>query len=230
MEELIVLHEDNHILVVLKSQGEGMTGTGKDGDLITRAQQYLAEKKGKDTKSFCVPVYTIDKPVGGVAVFAKSAKALNRLNQQLADGELERVYYAITSGVPKQPTDHVVNYVKQTNDKFGLELIPQLTTGAVRAELSYSMCDKRDNLALLKVMCSDVLPKQARFMLARLGFSVHGDATFGKPAKSAKLALWLTDVRLIHPVTERIMTFRINPPADSATWDKFNIQLLLKVI
>ena|GEM_PF-795577 len=251
MEDLVVLHEDNHLLVVLKSQGISMASgkgasvkaaeeverqelgaTSDKGakDLTSMAQAYLNSGKPKGVKSFCIPVYLLDKPVGGVVVFAKSAKALNRLNTMKEDGSLERVYYAVSQGLPKQRADTVANYVKQTIASKGLELVPQFTTGAVRAELSFNLCDQVDDFALLKVISSDVLPKQARLQLFNLGCPIYGDATFGTPQRSAHLALWLTDVRFTHPVTGRVMTFRAFPPEDEEPWKKFNVQLLLKVI
>ena len=229
MEELVVLHEDNHVLVVLKPQGISIESQKDEPDLLTMAKTHLGASKASGAKSFCKSVFAIDKPVGGVVLFAKSAKALNRLEAQLAEGVLERTYYAVTVATPKQHADTLTHYIKQTKIN-GLELIPQTTAGAVKATLSYTLCDKADSLALLKVACSDNLPKQARFQLATLGLPVYADASFGKAISKANLALWLTDIRFTHPITERIMNFRIFPPETDAPWNKFKIAVLFKVI
>ncbi|MCL2540278.1 MAG: pseudouridine synthase [Firmicutes bacterium] len=232
MESLIVLHEDNHLLVALKPHGISVVSNKGERDLNTQVQEHLSCGKTTAGKSFCVPLYSVDKPAGGVVVFCKSAKALNRLNEQInvADENFELAYYCVTVGVPKQNSGRRTNYLKPAHDGKRLELVPQYTTGALTAEIDYSVVGRMDGLALLKLKSNAAAPGHERCQLAASGTPVYADAIYGKPVAGSRLAMWLTDVKLVHPTTERIMTFRAFPDTAEEPWNKFNMAMVLKII
>ena len=129
MEELIILHEDNHIIVVLKPQNvPSCEDESKDKDMLTIIKEYIKEKYDKKGNVYLGLVHRLDRPTGGVMVFAKSSKAASRLSEQLKSGDFEKRYYAVLCGVPKEEKAITIEVpkakveeileVKETNFQF----------------------------------------------------------------------------------------------------------------
>ena len=114
MEDLVILHEDNHIIVVLKPQNiPSCEDESKDRDMLTIIKDYIREKYDKQGNVYLGLVHRLDRPTGGVMVFAKSSKAASRLSEQMRDGDFEKRYYAVLMGTPKEEKATLTHYMKK---------------------------------------------------------------------------------------------------------------------
>ena len=146
MEELIILHEDNHIIVVLKPQNvPSCEDESKDKDMLTIIKEYIREKYDKKGNVYLGLVHRLDRPTGGVMVFAKSSKAASRLSEQLKSGDFEKRYYAVLCGVPKEEKATLTHYMKKNAINNMVYVCPPTVSGAKYAELDYTLLDKKDN-------------------------------------------------------------------------------------
>ena len=143
MEELIILHEDNHIIVALKPQNvPSCEDESKDKDMLTLLKEYIKEKYDKPGNVYLGLVHRLDRPTGGVMVFAKSSKAAARLSEQLKDGDFEKRYYAVLCGTPKEEKATLTHYMKKNAINNMVYICPATVSGAKFAELEYNLVEK----------------------------------------------------------------------------------------
>ena len=139
-KDLNVLFEDNHIIVVVKPQNiPTQEDESKDKDLLTVVKEYIKEKENKPGNVYCGLVHRLDRPTGGVMVFAKTSKAASRLSTQIADGSFHKRYLAVVLGKPKEKRMRLVNFLKKNPRTNIVQVVPELTTDAKRAELEYTL-------------------------------------------------------------------------------------------
>lgn len=226
MEDIAVLYEDNHLLVVLKpfnlaSQGDA---TG-DIDLLTLLKGYVKEKYNKEGEAYVGLVHRLDRVTAGVMVFAKTSKAAARLSQSFATHETDKRYLAILNGELRQPQGQIVSYLKKnplTNTVF---VATESTTGAKKAVLDYKELDKKQELSLVEISLETGRSHQIRVQFASCGNPVYGDMRYGGNKNSPKgcnLALFAYRLIFNHPVSNKRMVFVAYPP-ESAPWNLFEI-------
>jgi len=225
-----VIFEDNHIIVVIKPQNvptqEDESG---DKDLLTMIKEYIGNAREQNTGSrghpWCGLVHRLDRPTGGVMVFAKTSKAAARLSKQLQDGQFEKKYLAVVVGEPKQRSGELVDYLLKNPKTNIVDVVPFATKGAKRAELTYKLLKSHKQVSLVEINLITGRSHQARVQMAGLKCPIFGDAKYGGDvlAKGWNLALWAYELKFQHPTTQETLKFVVNPP-ETTPWDKFDFQ------
>lgn len=217
METNAVIYEDNHLLVVIKPQN---IPTVADSSQDQSLQESLKEYTG----GFVGIVHRLDRVTGGVMVFAKTSKAAARLAEQIKDGTFKKTYYAVVNGIPKDRTATLVNWLAKDPVRNMVAVVPQTTTGAKRAELTYQIVDEVKGDALVAVQLETGRSHQIRVQMKHIGHPIVGDARYGGSRKGVKdIALWAYQLEFNHPTTHDHMKFIVNPPEDGA-WANFDFR------
>ena len=232
-EKVNVIYEDNHLLVVVKPQNVPVQQDASgDKDLLTMLKEYVKEKYNKPGDAYVGLVHRLDRPTGGVMVFARTSKAAARLQECMKEGEFEKRYFAVVCGEVKQKRKKLVDYLLKNSATNTVMCVPQATDGAKRAELDYRVLaeNKNPDLTLVDVALITGRGHQARVQLANNGNPIFGDARYGgdKLAKGHNLSLWATELKFLHPVTKEKMVFRVFPP-EIIPWNMFDMELFLNI-
>ena len=226
---LNIAYEDNHIIVVVKPQNiPTQEDESKDKDLLTMVKEYIKEKENKPGNVYVGLIHRLDRPTGGVMVFAKTSKAASRLSEQMKNGEFHKTYLAVINGKPREKRAKLVNYLLKNARTNTVQVVPELTTNAKRAELEYEILEARDKVSLAKINLQTGRSHQIRVQMKNIGCPVYGDVKYGGDilAKGHNLALWAYELRFIHPTTQENMTFKVYPPEDMVPWKVFNLDIL----
>lgn len=225
MNDIDIVYEDNHIIVVLKPQGVPTCGDESgDDSLLEGVRRYLKVTYEKPGNVYVGLIHRLDRPTGGVMVFAKTSKAASRLSEQMRGGDFEKKYFAVLVGTPKEPQKTLVNYLKKNPVNNMVYLCPPTTDGAKMASLDYRVLQEREGLCLAEVRLHTGRTHQIRVQMAGIGHPVYGDMRYGgENAKKGWLALWAYSLSFTHPVTKERMRFLVQPPADNAPWKYFDL-------
>ena len=226
-----ILFEDNHVIVVKKPQNvPSQEDSSGDKDMLSMVKEYIKEKYNKPGNVFVGLVHRLDRPTGGVMVFAKTSKAASRLSQQIVDGTLEKQYFCVVCGLPRERQGRLVHYLRKNEKDNVVEIVPQLTEGAKRAELEYRVLATKGNYSLLSVKLFTGRSHQIRVQMKSIGCPIFGDVKYGgETKKGANLNLFAVELRFEHPVSHERMTFKIYPPEDESLWNLFNVDQFLRV-
>ena len=232
MEDLIILHEDNHIIVVLKPQNiPSCEDESKDPDMLTIIKESIRTTYNKTGNVYLGLVHRLDRPTGGVMVFAKSSKAAARLSEQLREGDFEKRYFAVLAGIPKEDKATLTHYMKKNAVNNMVYVCPSTVAGAKFAELEYSVLEKTEELALVDVRLHTGRSHQIRVQMNAIGTPVYGDMRYGgEKAKKGYLALWAYYLSFTHPVSKERMVFRVQPPKENIPWNKFDTERAVRII
>ena len=232
MEELTILHEDNHVIVVLKPQNiPTCEDASKDLDMLTIIKDYIKKTYNKQGNVYLGLVHRLDRPTGGVMVFAKSSKAAARLSEQLKNGEFEKRYYTVLVGEPKEEKATLTHYLKKNAINNMVYVCPSSVEGAKFAELEYSVLDKKEGLSLAEVRLHTGRSHQIRVQMNAIGTPVYGDMRYGgEKAKKGYLALWAYYLSFIHPVSKEKLVFRVQPPKENTPWNIFDTDRSVTII
>ena len=186
---LEILHEDNQIIVVKKEQNiPSQADNSQDKDLLSLVKEYIKQKYQKPGNVFVGLVHRLDRPTGGVMVFAKTSKAASRLAEQVVSGTFEKKYLAVLVGHPKEKHARLVHYLRKNERENIVEVVPALTEGAKRAELEYTVLDTKGNYSLVEIKLFTGRSHQIRVQMKAIGCPVYGDQKYGGPSmKKANL-------------------------------------------
>lgn len=232
MQDIQILHEDNSIIVVVKPQNIPSQGDSSgDLDLLTLLKQYIKDKYNKPNDVFLGLVHRLDRPTGGVMVFARNSKSAARLSQQIVDGTMQKRYLATVVGRPNEDKAVLVNYLKKNSLTNNVYVATFGTTGAKRAELEYKLLDTyHDAVSLLDIELTTGRSHQIRVQMSAQGCPVFGDVRYGGDslAKGHNMALWAYNLTFEHPITKERMVFVAHPP-EKEPWTRFPIEQLLDV-
>ena len=201
-----VVYEDNHIIIVSKHSGEIVQGD-KTGDrtLADDVKAYIKEKYAKPGNVFLGVAHRLDRPVWGLVVFAKTSKALARLNDMFRNGEVKKTYWAITRNTPAETeatlTDWLVRNEKQNKSYAYDHEVPR----AKKAMLHYQLIGRSDNYSLLKVNLMTGRHHQIRCQLAHAGCPIKGDLKYGAKRSNpdGSISLLARKVEFVHPVSKQ---------------------------
>lgn len=220
-----ILYEDNHILVVKKEPNVPVMGDeSMDNDMLSMCKEYLKVKYNKPGNVFLGLVHRLDRPTGGVMIFARTSKAAARLSEAIRDGEVEKRYMAVLAGTPKEKKARLTHYLLKDARTNTVSVVPMLTEGAKKAVLDYQVLDTAGGvLSLVKVDLYTGRSHQIRVQMNTVGAPVFGDVRYGgdKLAKGHNMALWAYELILYHPITKVKMAFRCYPPVDTVPWNNF---------
>lgn len=218
-----VLYEDNHIIIVDKAPGEIVQGD-KTGDepLVETIKQWLKEKYDKPGNVFCGVVHRLDRPVGGVVVFAKTSKALARMNEMFRTGKVHKTYLAITRNHPPKDEERLTGYIHsvERNNKSYFSTTPK--TGAKEVALSYRYLGASDRYHLIEVHLETGRKHQIRVQLSSIGCPIKGDLKYGDKRSNpdGSISLRAHRIRFQHPVSGEMIDVTAPVPAD-ALWQAF---------
>lgn len=220
-----IIFEDNQVIVAVKPQNIPVQlDDSKDEDFLSKIKKYLVEKYDKTGNVFLGLVHRLDRPTGGVMVFAKTSKSAERLCNQIVEKSFEKTYLAVVEGEPRLRQSRLTNFLKKDEKNNIVKICPQYEDGAKEAILDYQVLESSDNLSLVKISLITGRSHQIRVQFAGIGCPVCNDQKYGKADKKGNLALWAMQVKFDHPVSHKRMTFRVIPPADIAPWTKFNLE------
>lgn len=204
-----ILYEDNHLLVVEKKPNIPVQADdSKDEDLLTLLKQYLKEKYDKPGNVYLGLVHRLDRPVGGVMVFAKTSKAASRLSEQVRTHKFEKIYYAVLEG-KIEPKSAILRdrLLKDTKTN-----ITKVDKNGKEAELSYDLVAHKDNLSLVKINLKTGRSHQIRVQFSHHGYPLYGDQKYNKNTKKDQIALYATELSFYHPTTNQKLIFSIQLP------------------
>ena len=206
---MTVLYEDNHIIIVNKLPGEIVQGD-KTGDepLSEKIKQYLKEKYNKPGNVFCGVVHRIDRPVGGLVVFAKTSKALARLNEMLQKGEIKKTYWALVKGFPEKESDVLTNLLVSDGRLNKTFVTDKETPEAKKAVLKYTTIAKGDNYSLLEINLLTGRKHQIRAQLSNIGHPIKGDLKYGSKRSNpdGSISLLARHIEFTHPVSKNLIS------------------------
>lgn len=231
-QELVILYEDNHLIVVLKPQNlASCPDESGDDNMLDRVKGYVKQTYGKPGNVYIGLVHRLDRPTGGVMVFAKTSKAAGRLSEQMKTGDFDKKYLAVLVGAPHEESGTLVHYLKKNTVNNMVYLCPQGTDGAKLASLDYRILAKNDPLALAEVRLHTGRSHQIRVQMAGIAHPVYGDMRYGgEKAVKGKLALWAYSLSFTHPVTKERLRFLCEPPKKELPWNKFELSAVLRLV
>lgn len=222
-QPLNVVFEDNHLLIVNKPAGVLVQGdeTG-DTPLVDIAKKYIEKKYNKPGDAFLGVVHRLDRPVSGVVVFARTSKALERMNALFRNKETRKTYLAVLTGKPAKLHETLVHWLEKDEKKNKTTAYKRETPQGQRSELSYSIIGNHGNHYLAEVNPITGRSHQIRVQMASTGFPIAGDLKYGAetPLEDASIALHARRLEFIHPVKKEMMVVEAPLPATNV-WNPF---------
>jgi len=221
---LLVLFEDNHIIIVNKRAGD-ITQGDKTGDipLSDVVKDFLKEKYKKEGNVFLGVVHRLDRPTSGAIIFAKTSKSLERLNKMLRDKKIQKTYWAVVKNHPEKEKDTLINFLKKNPANNKSAVYNTEVKNSKRAVLHYQLLKKLDNYSLLEIDLETGRHHQIRSQLAAIGFPVKGDLKYGFPRsnKDASIHLHARKIDFQHPVSKELICITAPTPED-VIWNECN--------
>ena len=210
-----VIYEDNHLIIVNKTSGEIVQGD-KTGDkpLSEILKEYVKAKYEKPGEVFLGVIHRLDRPVSGIVMFARTSKALARMNTLISSREIKKTYWAIVKGVPAEPEGHLINYLWKNDTQNKSYIVPETRKGALRAELEYKLIAKSKDYSLLEVNLMTGRHHQIRVQLSAIGLTIKGDLKYGYPRSNpdGSISLHARKIEFIHPIKLTPMVITALPP------------------
>lgn len=214
MDKIKVIYEDNHIIVVEKpvnipSQGD-KTG---DLDMLTIIKEYLKEKYNKPGNVYLGLVHRLDRPVGGVMVFAKTSKAATRLSNQVREKQFQKTYLVVVNGKMEKEEGTLEDYLLKNEKNNMSKVVKEGTKNSKLAILDYTVLkyEPEIDLSVLKINLHTGRHHQIRVQLSSRNHSIYGDQKYGGRGHGKQIALWAYELKLYHPITNEQMTFNSIP-------------------
>ena len=220
-----VIYEDNHLLVCIKPQNiPSQEDNSGDMDMLNLVKQYIKEKYNKPGNVFVGLVHRLDRPTGGIMVFAKTSKCASRLGKQILNGTFKKQYLTIVNGNLKTKKGKLVNYLAKDNSKNLVRITNQFDKNSKRCELEYEEIASNNLLTLVKIQLKTGRSHQIRVQMSNIDNAVFGDAKYGKGEKY-NLALWAYNLKFNHPITNQPMNFTLYPPVEDIPWSYFKKEI-----
>lgn len=215
-----VVYEDNHIIVVYKESGEIVQGD-KTGDtpLSDIVKDYIKEKYQKPGNVFLGVVHRLDRPVSGLVVFARTSKALSRLNDMFRTGDVHKTYWAITKEQPVELEGRLEHWLVRNEKQNKSYAYTREKPGAKKAILEYKVVGRTDNYNLLEVRLLTGRHHQIRCQLAVMGCPIKGDLKYGarRSNPDGSISLLSRRVQFVHPVSKQLIDI-VSPVPDDNLW------------
>lgn len=218
-----VLYEDNHLLIVEKPVNIAVQeDASKDMDLLNMLKSYIKEKYNKPGDVYLGLVHRLDRPVGGVMVFARTSKAASRLSNELRKQQIYRKYKAIIRGTLPNKQGELVDYLYKNRKKNLVSVVSSKNKDGKKAILEYKVLSKKDNLSMLEVELKTGRSHQIRVQLANQGTPLYGDQKYGEDVNKhgQQIALWASSLSVKHPTKDEMITVESEPPKEYP-WAEF---------
>ncbi len=203
-----ILYEDNHLLVVSKPINVPVqSDISGDEDLLSILKKYLKDKYNKPGNVYLGLVHRLDRPVGGLMVFAKTSKAASRLSKEIRDKMFNKVYYAVVLGNIKNSDIFVDKLYKDR-----VRNISYVSDKGLVSKLSYEKIGYKDGFSLVRINLETGRSHQIRVQFSSRGFPLYGDQKYNKKAVKAPIALFAGKLEFVHPTTKEVMSFSLPLP------------------
>lgn len=219
-----VIYEDNHLLVVEKpvnilSQGDDTN----DKDMVNLLKNYVKEKYNKPGNVFIGLIHRLDRPVGGVMVFAKTSKAASRLSEQVRNKSFKKTYRAVIHGTMNKKEDTLKDYLYKNKKTNMVSVVNKNHKEAKNAELDYETLQSKNNFSLVQIDLKTGRPHQIRVQFASRNHPLFGDQRYGQDVNKVgqQIALWSYKIEITHPTTKEKIEFICEPPKEYP-WDLFS--------
>lgn len=215
-----VIYEDNHLLVVDKPVNIPVQeDDSHDLDFLTMLKDYIKKRDNKPGNVYLGLVHRLDRPVGGIMVFAKTSKCASRLSEQVRTRTLKKTYYAVVLGKLESKGTFKDYLLKDTKTN-----IVKVDKNGKEAILDYELINYKDNLSLVKINLKTGRSHQIRVQFSSRGHALYGDNKYNKNAKvGEQIALFAKSLELIHPTTKEVMTFSLELK-NKYPWNIFNVK------
>jgi 23S rRNA pseudouridine1911/1915/1917 synthase len=218
-----ILFEDNHLLIVNKRSSQIVQGD-KTGDepLSETLKEYIRIRDFKPGKVYLGVVHRLDRSVSGALIFAKTSKALSRLNSMLKNGEIRKTYWAIVKNPPETSQGHLIHFLRRNEQKNKSFAYDKPVEHSKKAELFFEVIGKSDTYFLLEIHLMTGRHHQIRAQLAKIGCPVKGDVKYGfdRPNPDRSISLHSRKVDLVHPVKKEKLSIIADTP-DDPLWNFF---------
>ena len=218
-----VVYEDNHIIIVNKAAGEIVQGD-KTGDtpLSETVKEYIKEKYHKQGNVFLGVAHRLDRPVAGLVVFARTSKALTRLNDMFREGEVHKTYWAITKNRPAEPEGELTDWLVRREKQNKSYAYDHEVRDSKKAVLRYRLLASSDNYNLLEITLLTGRHHQIRCQLANIGCPIKGDLKYGAQRSNpdGSISLLARRIEFIHPVSKKNIVVLAPLPKDNL-WQAF---------
>lgn len=224
-KKIPILFEDNHLLVVEKPPNIlSQADQTEDKDILTILKEDIKERYNKPGNVYLGLVHRLDRPVGGVMVFAKTSKSASRLSDQIRKRELKKTYMAVVHGKPLKEKDTLIHYLLKDSKTNTVSAVKKETEGAKEAILDYEVLETASDFSLIKVNLHTGRPHQIRVQFATIGHPLYGDQRYGHKLNSVgqQIALWSHQIICQHPTLKESMTFT-SLPEKREPWIKFKL-------
>lgn len=216
-ENLQVLFEDNHIVIVNKRAGD-ITQGDKTGDkpLSDVVKEYIKDKYNKPGNVYLGVVHRLDRPTSGVIIFARTSKSLERLNKMLREKTIRKTYWAVVKNQPKKEKDTLTNFLKKNPKNNKSTAYNKEIEGSKKAILHYKTIKKLDNYSLLEIDLETGRHHQIRCQMSNIGSAIKGDLKYGfnRSNKDGSIHLHARKINFIHPVTKKEVSITAPVPND----------------
>ena len=220
-DNLEVLFEDNHLLIVNKKSGDIVQGD-KTGDkpLSDVVKEYIKEKYNKPGEVFLGVVHRLDRPTSGIIIFARTSKALERLNKMLRERTISKTYWAVVKNTPLKEKDSLIHFLKKNPKNNKSTVFTKETDASKKAILHYSVIKKLDNYSLLEIDLESGRHHQIRAQLAYIGSPIKGDLKYGasRSNKDGSIHLHARKISFTHPVSKENILF-LAPIPNETIWN-----------
>ena len=227
LANLAVLFEDNHLIIVNKKPGDIVQGdkTG-DSPLSDYVKLYIKDKYAKPGEVFLGTVHRIDRPVSGLVIFARTGKALERMNKLFREKMVQKTYWAVVKNKPKEDFGHLVHYLLKNEKQNKSYTYAEPFGAALKSELKYKIISSSDKYFLLEIDPITGRHHQIRAQLAAIGCPIKGDLKYGfnRSNEDGSIHLHAKAVRFEHPVTKEEI-YITAPVPDEVLWNYFNKEI-----
>lgn len=207
MSKLNILYEDNHIIVVIKEPNILVQGDStNDLNMVTIIKKYIKDKYNKKGNVYLGLVHRLDRPVGGIMVFAKTSKAASRLSEDFKNDKIKKTYIALVHGKAKE-SDTLIDYLIK-DEATNMSKVSKMGKEAI---LEYKRLNYKDDFSLIEINLKTGRHHQIRVQLSNINHSIYGDQKYGKDKIGIQIHLYSSKLEFIHPVKKELMTFNSYP-------------------
>lgn len=224
MNKLKVLYEDNQIIVVEKAPNiPSQADKTGDIDMLTIVKRYIKEKYNKPGEVYLGLVHRLDRPTGGIMVFARTSKAASRISNSIREKQMKKTYLAVVDGILDRKEGMLEDYLFKDQRNNISKVVDSSKKNAKLAKLDYKVLkvSEKNKLSLVEINLHTGRHHQIRVQFANAGHSLFGDQKYGTRGKGKQLALWAYKLKIIHPVKKEEMTFTDEPNWEEPGWGNF---------
>ncbi len=223
IESSQIIYEDNHLIIINKKASEIVQGD-KTGDipLSEKVKNYIKKRDNKPGNVFCGVCHRLDRPVSGIVIFAKTSKALSRMNELFRDKTIQKTYWAVVKNKPPHVTQHLTHYLIKNEKTNTSKAFNTEKSGALKAELSYRLIASISNYHLLEINLYTGRHHQIRAQLSAIGCPIKGDLKYGfeRSNQTPFIHLHSYKTEFIHPIKQEKITLTCKPKTDDTVWNE----------